>query len=365
MKHGTVRQERERDEHLVWRAGSASIRMSRDVASSFRDELRAPPPTIERRPPVTRVPRAAWVAWIAVCVIWGTTYLGIRVSLETVPPALMSGIRWTIAGVLVAAVLLARGEALPGPRAWPGLALLSVLMIGVGNGLVVWAEQYVPSGLTAVVLATSPFWMVAVEATLRGGESLTGGTLGGLLVGFGGILLLVWPDLHAGGAGSARFGMGLIALQLACAGWALGSAWSKRHGTDDNVFGATAVQMLFGGVLMLALGTALGEWRTLSFSTRTTVALVYLTGVGSIGGYVAYIYTLRHLPVSTVSLYAYINPVIAVILGALVLGEPFGFRIVLASTLVLAGLAMVRVSSARRERAAAVGPAVPVRSAPD
>ncbi len=314
---------------------------------------------------MTRVPRTAWVAWVAVCVIWGTTYLGIRVSLETVPPALMSGIRWTIAGLLVAIVLLARGEALPGVRAWPGLALLSVLMIGIGNGLVVWAEQYVPSGLTAVVLATSPFWMVAVEVTLRGGESLTGGTLGGLLVGFGGILLLVWPDLHAGGVGAARFGMGLIALQLACAGWALGSAWSKRHGTGDNVFGATAVQMLFGGVLMLALGTALGEWRTLSFSTRTTVALVYLTGVGSIGGYVAYIYALRHLPVSTVSLYAYINPVIAVILGALVLGEPFGVRIVLASSLVLAGLAMVRVSSARRERAAAMVTAAPASPAPD
>ncbi len=308
----------------------------------------------ERTPAVTRVPGTAWVAWIAVCVIWGTTYLGIRVSLETIPPTLMSGIRWTIAGLLVAAVLLARGQALPEPRAWPGLALLSVLMIGIGNGFVVWAEQYVPSGLTAVVLATSPFWMVAVEAPLRGGESLTRGTISGLLVGFGGILLLVWPDLQTGGAGAARFGMGLIALQLACAGWALGSAWSKRHGTDDNVFGATAVQMFLGGVLMLALGTALGEWGALSFSTRTTVALVYLTGVGSIGGFVAYIYSLRHLPVSTVSLYAYINPVIAVILGALVLGEPFGVRIVLASALVLAGLAMVRVSSARRERADAL-----------
>jgi len=318
----------------------------------------------ERTPAVTRVPGTAWVAWIAVCVIWGTTYLGIRVSLETIPPNLMSGIRWTIAGLLVAAVLLARGHALPEPRAWPGLALLSVLMIGIGNGFVVWAEQYVPSGLTAVVLATSPFWMVAVEAPLRGGERLTRGNISGLLVGFAGILLLVWPDLQTGGAGAARFGMGLIALQLACVGWALGSAWSKRHGTDDNVFGATAVQMFLGGGLMLALGTALGEWGALSFSTRTTVALVYLTGVGSIGGFVAYIYALRHLPVSTVSLYAYINPVIAVILGALVLGEPFGVRIVLASALVLAGLAMVRVSSARRERADALCPAGPAGPTP-
>src|SRR5215208_2577140 len=170
-------------------------------------------PAILGRLVVTRAPRAAWAAWVAVCVIWGTTYLGIRVSLETIPPVLMSGIRWTVAGLLVATVLLARGQALPGPRAWPGLALLSVLMIGIGNGFVVWAEQYVPSGLTAVVLATSPFWMVAVEGTLHEGEALTGGTLGGLLLGFGGILLLVWPDLHAGGLGAVRFGTGVVALQ--------------------------------------------------------------------------------------------------------------------------------------------------------
>ena len=301
---------------------------------------------------MTRAPRAAWVAWIAVCVIWGTTYLGIRVSLETIPPMLMSGIRWTIAGLLVGTVLRWRGDPLPRPREWPGLALLSVLMIGVGNGLVVWAEQYVPSGLTAVVLATSPFWMVAVETTLHGGERVTGGTLGGLLVGFGGILLLVWPDLRGGGPGAARFAMGLIALQMACAGWALGSAWSKRHATGENVFGATAIQMVFGGILMLALGTALGEWDVLSFSSRTTLALVYLTAVGSIGGIVAYINAQRHLPETTVSLNAFINPVIPVELGALVLGEPFGVRIVLASAIVLAGLAMVRVASARHARAA-------------
>ena len=311
---------------------------------------------------MTRTHRAAWAAWIAVCVIWGTTYLGIRVALDTIPPALMAGMRWTIAGLLVSALLRGRGDPMPGPREWPGLALLSVLMIGLGNGLVVWAEQYVPSGLTAIVVATSPFWMVGIEATLRGGERLTGGTIGGLTVGFAGILLLVWPDLRAGGDAAAQFAMGVVALEMACAGWALGSVWSKRHAAGENVFGATAIQMIFGGLLMLALGTALGEWRALSFSPRTAGALVYLTVVGSIGGFVAYIYALRHLPVSTVSLHAFINPVIAVILGALVLGEPFGARIVLASAIVLGGLAMVRVASARRARPAediAAGQPVP------
>ena len=289
-------------------------------------------------------PRLAWVAWIAVCIIWGTTYLAIRVCLESVPPALMAGFRWTIAGLLVGAVVVARGERLPSLRAWPGLMLLATLMIGLGNGCVVWAEQYVPSGLTAVIIATSPFWMVGVEALLPSGERMTSGAVAGLLVGFAGIVLLVWPDLQAGGVHASRFGAGVVAIQVACAGWAVGSSWSKRHHTRDNVFGTTAVQMWLGGILMLVVGSAAGEWRALSFTPRTAGALVYLTLVGSIGGYVAYIYALRHLSVATVSLYAYINPVIAVVLGAMILGEPFGPRVLLAAALVLTGLAIVRVA---------------------
>jgi drug/metabolite transporter (DMT)-like permease len=288
-------------------------------------------------------PRLAWIAWIAVCVIWGTTYLGIRVALESVPPALMAGFRWTIAGTILAAVVLLRGGSIPPVRTWPGLALLGVLMIGFGNGFVVWAEQFVPSGLTAVVIATSPFWMVSSEAVF-GGDRLSRGALAGLVVGFSGIVLLVWPDLRAGGAHATQFAGGLVALQLASAGWAAGSSYAKRHKQDD-VVAATAMQMLFGGVLMLAIGTLAGEWRALAFTPRTAGALTYLTLAGSLGAFLAYIYALRHLPVTTVSLYAYINPIIAVVLGALLLGEPFGSRVIVAAGLVLAGLALVRYAS--------------------
>lgn len=295
-------------------------------------------------------PRLAWVAWLAVCTIWGTTYLGIRICLETMPPALMGGLRWTLAGGLIVGVLAARGVQMPARQALPGLALLGLLMIGVGNGLVVWAEQFVPSGLTAVILASSPFWMVGIDAALPRGDAPTRLAVLGLVVGFGGIVLLVWPDLQAGGTESARFGAGIIALQVACIGWALGSAWSRRHVVGGSVFGAAALQMLFGGVLMLVIGSAAGEWQALHFSPRTTVAFVYLTLVGSIGGYVAYIYALQHLPVSTVSLYAYVNPVIAVLLGALVLAEPLDARIALAAGLVLAGLALVKLGAPRAPR---------------
>lgn len=290
-------------------------------------------------PDATR--RNAYLAWLAVCVIWGTTYLGIRIALETIPPALLGGIRFTIAGLLFGAALLARGVPLPRLANWPGLALLGVLMLGLGNGGVNWAEQFVPSGIAAVVIASSPFWMTGFEA-LAGGERLTRPTIVGLLIGFGGILLLVWPDLTSGGEHGRRFAFGLVALQVACAGWALGSVYGKRHAREDNALAAAAMQMLFGGLAMLLAGTVRGEWALLTFTPRSLGAAVYLTLVGSIVGYASYVYALKYLPVATVSMYAYINPVIAVLLGAWLLAEPLGGRVALASALVLLGVAVVR-----------------------
>ena len=286
--------------------------------------------------------RLAYFAWGMVCVIWGTTYFGIRVSLETMPPALMGGLRWTIAGALLVGYLLVRGEQLPRRERWGGISLMAFLLLGLGNGGVVVAEQWVPSGLAAVLVASSPFWMSAVEACLHDGERLTAKTLVGLAVGFGGILVLVWPELSLGSAGSRGFLLGVAALQIASFGWSLGSAYSRRHARQDNVLGTTALQMLAGGLMMTFVGTIRGEWSDLSFTTRSATALVYLSTLGAIGGFVAYTYALRHLEVSFVSLYAYINPIIAVALGVVFLGEPFNGRIAIAAVLVLAGVAIVR-----------------------
>lgn len=286
--------------------------------------------------------RLAWFAWIAVCLIWGTTYLGIRVSLETMPPMLMGGLRWTFAGGVLAAYMASRGERLPPRSEWRTALLLGFLMLVLGNGGVVWAEMYVPSGLAAVVVASSPFWMAGVEALRRDGERLTWNTAVGFLVGFSGIVVLIWPELIHGGAGGRGFIYGMIALQIACLGWSIGSSYSKRHGRQENVFSATAAQMLAGGVMMLLIGTARGEWSTLGFSTRSAAAFIYLSTIGAIGGFVAYTYALRHLPVSLVSLYAYINPIIAVALGVAILGEPFTSRMAVAAALVFGGVAIVR-----------------------
>ena len=304
-------------------------------------------------------PRLAYVALVAVCVIWGTTYLGIRVALEAVPPALMGALRWLTAGSLLLAYAWLRGQALPHVGSWASLAVQGLLMIGFGNGFVNWAEQSVPSGLAAVVIATSPFFMAGVEALRADGERLSRRSLVGLVLGFLGIIALVWPDLRFNDAGGTKFVLGLLALQGACLAWAVGSSYSKRHPHGDSVIGATAVQMLFGGLIMLVAGTLIGEWGQVSLHGRGVAALAYLTVVGSIGGFVSYIFALKYLPVSTVSIYAYINPLIAVILGAVVLGEPFGLRTVVSMAIVFAGVALVKQPSIKMSRVGATRVAEP------
>ena len=290
-------------------------------------------------------PFRAYAAWIAVCLIWGTTYLAIRISLETIPPLLMAGIRWIVAGGLLTTGLALRGERLPARREWPALALLGVLLLGFGNGAVVWAEQTVPSGLTAVLVATSPFWMVGIDALTAGGDALTLRRSLGLTVGFCGIVMLVWPEIRVGREGRAFLG-GVVSAQIACIGWATGSSYARTrwrgHAKDENVLTTAAFEMLFGGMALLAASLAMRETSRLTFTVRSAGALGYLIFVGAIGGFSAYAYALKHLPVATVSLYAYVNPIIAVVLGTLMLHERFDARMALAAAVVLAGIALVR-----------------------
>lgn len=285
--------------------------------------------------------RRAWIAWGAVCVIWGTTYLGIKIALETIPPFVMGGLRYTAAGTVLAAVVLARGKALP-PRAdWGRLALISFFMLVLGNGGVVWGEQFVPSGLTAVLIGTSPFWMVSVDALVTPGRQLHLRQWLGLSVGFAGIVILVWPDISAGGIGGRGLAAGVVSLQIACAGWAVGSSYTRRHVMPRDVLGSAALQMIFGGAMMLLLGGAMGEWPRIGFTPRTGLALGYLTVAGSVVAFAAYSYALQHLDVAIVSLYTYVNPVIAVALGTLVLGEPFHLRMLVAAGVIVLGVLVV------------------------
>lgn len=289
-------------------------------------------------------PRSAYVAWIAVCILWGTTYLAIAMAIDTIPPLLMTASRWIFGGAIITLVLWLRRQPIPPLSQWPGLMLLGVLFMGVGNGGVVWAEQTIPSGLASVLVAAIPFWVVGVELFMPHSQRLTPLRLAGLIVGFGGIVLLLWPELRFGGG--YGFGIGVFATQLACFGWALGTSYSKRRKADENVLAAAGLQMLLGGLVILLVALLRGEWNSnfMSPSHASIGAVIYLVVAGSLIGFPAYVYAVKHLPVSTVSTYAYVNPVIAVILGWLVRGEPFTPRIVVAGAVVLAGMAMVRKS---------------------
>src|SRR5262249_20713742 len=227
---------------------------------------------------------------------------------------------------------------------WGTLAVLGIFMLLFGNGGVVWGEQYIPSGLTAVLIATSPFWMVSVDAIVTRGQQLHARQWIGLVVGLPGTILLVWPDIVAasakGGSGW-QFFAGVIAVQIACAGWAVGSSYTRRHVMPNDVLGSAAMQMIFGGIWMLIAGTVLGEWPALSLTGRTSMALVYLTLAGSVVAFAAFSYALQHLDVALVSLYPYVTPIIAVALGTLILGEPFDVRMLVAGAIIVSGIVIV------------------------
>jgi drug/metabolite transporter (DMT)-like permease len=225
--------------------------------------------------------------------------------------------------------------------------LAGFLLLVVGNGAVVWAEQYVASGLAAVMVAMVPFWNVLVEAMRSGGERPSPRTVIGLAIGFAGIVVLVWPELFTGGGGT-WFVAGVVALQLACAGWALGTSFTKRTTTSPSPFATSAAQQLAAGVMFLAIATITGEWNQLAFTARSAGAMLYLVIFGSIVAFSAYVYALKHLPIATVSLYSYVNPLIAVVLGTVLLSEPFSSRTLVASALVFAGIAAVRTAPAQR-----------------
>ena len=238
----------------------------------------------------------------------------------------------SIAGAALAVILRMRGERLPARAHWGGLTLLGFLMICLGNGGVIWAEQWVPSGIAAVVVASGPFWMAGIESVSPGGERFTRRAIVGLLIGFTGIVA-------ARVAGSDRRGRirETVCRRARRAAGRLHRVGarvvvSKRHAREENALGAAALQMLFGGLLMLAFASVRGEWGEPDVH-RAQPGRGGLSDCGRdrSSATPAYVYALKHLPVSTVSLYAYVNPVIAVALGALLLGEPFGARVVIAS----------------------------------
>ena len=292
-----------------------------------------------------------WLALTAVYVIWGSTYLGIWYAIQTLPPFLMAAARFLTAGALMYAWARPRATR-PTPANWRATAIVGMLLLGGGNGGVVWAEQHVPSGVAALLVATLSLWMVLLE-WLTGGPRPTLRAVLGLLIGFAGLALLVGPGEGLGGAVDP---IGAGVLMLASLLWAIGSVYSRGAPMPKSPLLGTGMEMLAGGALLLVFGTIAGEWARLDLaavSRESWLGLTYLIGFGSMVGYTAYVWLLRHAPLSLVSTYAYVNPVVAVLLGWLIAGEPLTARTLLAAAIIVGSVVVIttapRAPRARRD----------------
>ena len=294
-----------------------------------------------------------WAAMATLYVVWGSTYLGIAVAIETIPPFLMLAIRFAIAGGLLLAWEIARGDLL---RARPTLrqvrdaSIVGALLLGIGNGFVAYGELTVASGIAAVLIALMPVWL-AVLGWLYFRERLPIVVVAGIVLGLLGVAFLVWP---AGGATFELLGIG--ALILSPIGWAHGSLFSA-HAADlpRRPLTTTAIQMLAGAVALLiesALTGEFGQFDPGAVSARSIEAMVYLIFIGSLLAFNAYAWLLRNAPLSLVGTYAYVNPVVAVALGAVFLAEPIAPRTLIASAVIIAAVAMIVTARGRAGRAA-------------
>ena len=287
----------------------------------------------------------ALVAYLLVCLFWGSTYLAIRIGVGVFPPFLFAGVRFFIAGVLLMAGALVFGDTLP--RSWMDwvvLAIVGLFLLGGGNAMVVWAEQYTPSGVASIFVVTVALWMAFFDAVIPGGPGrVSFRVIAGLLAGFAGTILLVGASptaiLHADLRGP-------LALTGASASWAFGSVFYKRRHPATSPYIAASIQMLAGGAVVTVLGLALGEGARVHATPTGIEALLYLVVFGSLVGYSSYAYALKHAPATIVGTYAYVNPVIAVLLGWLLLGESVTGRTFLAMALILGAVVWIQFSHA-------------------
>jgi drug/metabolite transporter (DMT)-like permease len=284
----------------------------------------------------------AYAALAVVCSVWGTTYLAIRIAVETIPPFLLTAVRYTTAGLILLAIARMRGEPLPRSKRVLGeLALVGFLLVCLGNLSVVWAEQWVPSGPAALFVATAPFWAALLERLRKDGERVTLGATVGMVLGFVGVAMLVTPT-GAGAYFNTEFVLGVLAIQAGCVAWQYGTSRAKYNLRELTPVVSSGLQMLAGGIVVGIVGFAIGEAPRFRPSTGGLLALAYLSTIGAVLAYTAYIYAVRHLPMSIASLYAYVNPVVAVILGWLILNEQLTWVSIAAMCVILVGVALVQ-----------------------
>ncbi|RJP61509.1 MAG: multidrug DMT transporter permease [Ignavibacteriales bacterium] len=290
----------------------------------------------------------AYIAWLNICIIWGTTYLAIRIGVDGLPPMLFAGVRWLAAGFILFSFLKLKGYKTPDRNEFFHNTVIGVLLLGFGNGLVVVSEQWIESGLTALLITTVPFWIVGFESLLPGKTKMNYLVISGLVLGLGGVILIFGSNLKY--IFLPNHLLGIFTLTGAVAIWAAGTLYSKYKKMNIHPLMSASVQMIVAGILQTLLGIIIGEAGKVHITQSNLFAFLYLITFGSLVGYTSYIYAVSHLPVSLVSTYAYINPVIALFLGWLILGEALSLTIVLASIIILAGVYVVKLGTDKYKR---------------
>ena len=298
-------------------------------------------PSQARQAPA-RVTTLVLAAFGAVYLVWGSTYLAIRIGVESFPPLLLAGLRHFTVGLLLYPAFRWKTRVRPTPTNWRAAIVTGFLLLFVGNGGVSWAEQTVPSGVTALLVATVSLWLVIVDWLRPGGTKPVPKVIVGLVLGFAGLALLVGPA-QLGGSGRVD-PRGAAVLVFASLAWACGSLYSKHGGMPSSAMLGVAMQSFAGGVILLIAGFLTGEFHGFHFasvSLRSWFALAYLIAFGSGIGFSAYIYILQKSTAARVATYAFVNPVVALFLGWIILGESITFRTVLAAAVILTAVILV------------------------
>ena len=289
---------------------------------------------------------ALLLAFAAIYLIWGSTYLAIRVAVETMPPFTLAGVRFVVAGTLLYAWLAYQGRARATLRQWRDNAIIGALLLVGGNAVVTWAEVKIPSGITTLLISINPLLMVLFEWLSPKGHRPTWATFAGLALGFGGLVLLV----GSGAGGAALDPWSCAGIMFACVCWSFGSIYSRHVRNPADSMTAATLQMLLGGAMMLVIGQFRGElngFHLQDLTSRSVLAWAYLVVAGSLIAFPAYLYLLKHSTPARVSTYAYVNPVVAVFLGWLILGEPVPARTFIASVIIITAVAIITTQKAR------------------
>jgi drug/metabolite transporter (DMT)-like permease len=281
-------------------------------------------------------------AFASIYIIWGSTYLAIRYAVETIPPFIMGGARFLVSGGLLYLWARSRGASRPTKLHWRNAIIAGGFLLLGGNGAVVWAEQFVPSGLTALLVSILPFWLVIIERVRPPRRRPTGAVLVGLVLGFVGIVVLVGPG-NVGGHGDIR-PLGALVLILGSLSWAIGSFWSRDAKLPESALLTTGMEMLGGGTLLMIVGALSGELSQLDIhhvSRASTIGLVYLITFGSLLGFTSYIWLLDKVSPARLGTYAYVNPIVAVLLGWAIAGERLSVRTGVAAAIVICAVALI------------------------